>query len=62
MVFHKLVDVNLHGVLSHFTNYFSFPQSVTDFAVARKGHPKMIGAWLSSLVVFISTTRKSTGK
>ena len=35
-----------------------FPQYVT----ARKGHPKMIGAWLSSFIIFISTTRKSTRK
>ena len=38
------------------------PQLVTTFTVARKGRPKMIGAWLNSLVVFISTTRKSTRK
>ena len=41
---------------------FLSPQSVTAFDVARKGRPKMIGAWLSSLVIFISMTRKSTGK
>ena len=40
----------------------TFPQSVTALAVSRKGRSKMIGAWLSSLVVFISTTRKSTAK
>ena len=39
-----------------------FSQSVMAFSVARKGHPKMIGAWLSFLVIFISMTRKSTGK
>ena len=39
-----------------------FPQFVTAFLVAREGRLKMIGAWLSSLVIFISTTRKSTGK
>ena len=39
-----------------------FPQSVTTFAVAKKGLLRIIGAWLSSLVIFTSTTRKSTGK
>ena len=39
-----------------------FPQSVTALAVARKGRPRIIGAWLSSLVIFMSTTKKSTGK
>ena len=41
---------------------YHFPQSVMAFALARKGRPKMIEPWLSSLVVFISMTRKSIGK
>ena len=34
---------------------------MTAFAVARKGHPKMSGAWLSSLVIFISMTKNLPG-
>ena len=39
-----------------------FPRSVTALVVARKGRPRIIGVWLSSLVIFMSTTRKSTRK
>ena len=39
-----------------------FAQPVTTFAVDRKGRSKIIGDLLSSLVIFMSTTKKSTGK
>ena len=39
-----------------------FPQSMMAFVVAKKCCPRMIGVWLSSLVIFISMTRKSTRK
>ena len=39
-----------------------FPQCVIAFVLARKGRPKMIGAWLSSLLIFISTVRKTIEK
>ena len=39
-----------------------FPQSMMALVVTRKVHLKMIGAWLSSLVIFISTIRNSIEK